>query len=233
MKRSRHYRIGLQDKCFGTKVFWQWFSLGAFKAFILMYICLFAQEIALRPDGGNTSLYPSGAVIYAGVVIIANHKLLIAYNTHHLLGFLISIVSITLYFVVFAFESLTFVQFDNVLGTFVPTFTHPMTYFGLLFVVWVNYMLDRIFDFVGQMLDEREENRKKNIVELPESASAFNPLLLSSDRNSSRSSIHRHNLEEKPHTGFAFAEENNPNPELFERVRTSTRQRMRKDKTEQ
>jgi hypothetical protein len=42
MKRSRHYRIGLQDKCFGTKVFWQWFSLGAFKAFILMYICLFA-----------------------------------------------------------------------------------------------------------------------------------------------------------------------------------------------
>lgn len=48
-----------------------------------------------------------------------------------------------------------FIKFDSVLGIFEPTFTHPMTYFGLLFVIWVNYMLEKVFDYIGEVLDER------------------------------------------------------------------------------
>jgi len=42
LKNSKLYRIGMQDRCFGTKVFWQWFSLGALQAFIVMFMCLYA-----------------------------------------------------------------------------------------------------------------------------------------------------------------------------------------------
>ena len=72
LTNSKYYAIGLYDRCFGTKVFWQWFSLGAFHALVLMYICIYSQESTLWSDGSMTSLWTSGSLVYAGVVIIAN-----------------------------------------------------------------------------------------------------------------------------------------------------------------
>jgi hypothetical protein len=48
-------------------------------------------------------------------------------------------------------------------------------------------------------------------------------------RDSSRSST-RHNLEDQAHTGFAYAEENNPNPALFEMTRKATLRRVSEKK---
>jgi magnesium-transporting ATPase (P-type) len=41
LSNTKHYEIGLKDKCFGTKVFWQWLSLGALKALMLTWICFY------------------------------------------------------------------------------------------------------------------------------------------------------------------------------------------------
>ena len=46
LTNTKHYRIGLKDQCFGTAVFWRWFTLGAVKALILMYICLYAMDLS-------------------------------------------------------------------------------------------------------------------------------------------------------------------------------------------
>lgn len=177
--------------------------------------------MAVRPSGGNTSLYPSGCVVYLAVVFIANHKLLINTNLYHVVGVLLIIFSIASYFGILAIESTKFINFEATLGIFEPTMSHPMTWLGLLLVVWINYALDKIFDFIGQLQDSQE---KENITEITD----YVPLKGGeerSSRTSSRSSTRR-NLEEQGHTGFAYAEENNPNPALFEVTRKNTLNRL-------
>lgn len=41
LANTKHYEIGLKDKCFGTLVFWKWFGLGALKAFIITWVCFY------------------------------------------------------------------------------------------------------------------------------------------------------------------------------------------------
>ena len=223
LENTKHYEIGLKDKCFGTKVFWQWFGLGALKALIITWICYYAQEIAFRPSGGNTSLFPSGCVVYLAVVLVANHKLLINSNIHHFLGVLMIILSAASFFVVLFIENLKELGFDSVLVIFAPTMQHPMTWLGIFLVLWVNYALDKIFEAIGDFFASREDQFRDNVVEI--TAFARVPGHERSSMASSQSSSRR-NLDEQPHTGYAYAEENNPNPALFEYVRKTTQLRV-------
>ena len=122
-----------------------------------MYICLYAMDIALRPDGSMLSLWPEGCIVYAGVVIIANHKLFLEFNYISYHGVVLIVLSILLYFVALAFENIPFISFDSVLGIFVPIFTSPVTYFALFLMTIVNYVLDRISWYVDEMITMREE----------------------------------------------------------------------------
>jgi magnesium-transporting ATPase (P-type) len=149
LTNTEHYEIGLKDKCFGTKVFWQWFGLGALKAFMVTWICFYAYEASFRPSGGNSSLYPSGCVVYMAVVFIANLKLFINTNLHHVFGVILVAFSIASYFAILAIENTKLLSFESMLGIFIPIMQHPMTWLTLLFVVWMNYAFDRVFDYIG------------------------------------------------------------------------------------
>jgi len=165
LTNTKHYRIGLKDQCFGTAVFWRWFTLGAIKALILMYVCLYAMDISMRPDGHMLGLWPEGAIVYAGVVLIANHKLFLEFNYISYHGPVLLIISASLYFGFLAFESVPAINFDSTLGIFGPIFSSPLTYFALFFVVVVNYVLDRIIFYILTIVEERELEREK-IVEI-------------------------------------------------------------------
>jgi hypothetical protein len=123
------------------------------------------MDISMRPDGHMLGLWPEGAIVYAGVVLIANHKLFLEFNYISYHGPVLLIISASLYFGFLAFESVPAINFDSTLGIFGPIFSSPLTYFALFFVVVVNYMLDRIIFYVLTILDERELEREK-IVEI-------------------------------------------------------------------
>jgi len=76
------YEIGLKNKCFGTRVFWLWFANGAFSAAVVMFVGLYAIEVSLDEDGKTNGLYIAGSVVYGGVVIIANMKILNSLNIY-------------------------------------------------------------------------------------------------------------------------------------------------------
>jgi len=177
--------------------------------------------MAVRPFGGNTSLYPSGCVVYMAVVFVANQKLLLNTNLYHIVGVVLIIFSVASYFAILFILNTRFINFEATLGIFEPIMSHPMTWLGLLFVIWINYALDKIFDFIGYLFDSKQQ---ENITEITD----YVPLKAGEERTSrtsSRSSTRR-NLEEQGHTGFAYAEENNPNPALFEITRKNTNNRL-------
>ena len=67
------------------------------------------------------------------------------------------VLSIASYFLVLFVENLKFLAFDSVVGIFVPTMQHPMTWLSLFLVAWVNYALDKIFELIGDYYDSRED----------------------------------------------------------------------------
>ena len=131
--------------------------MGALKALIITWACFYVQENAIKPSGGNSSLYQSGSVVYLAVVFVANHKLFINSNIYHVLGVIMIVLSIASYFLVLFVENLKFLAFDSVVGIFVPTMQHPMTWLSLFLVAWVNYALDKIFELIGDYYDSRED----------------------------------------------------------------------------
>ena len=158
------------------------------------------------------------------MVLIVNQKLLINSYIYHVLGIALIVLSVASFFVILYIENLQFLPFESLIGVFTPTMVHPMTWLGVFFAVWVNYALDKIFDLIGHFLDSREDQFKDNVVEI----TGYGPLAGGEEgisRDSSRSSTRR-NLEEQAHTGFAYAEENNPNPALFETTRKASQRKV-------
>ena len=88
--------------------------------------------------------------------------------------------------------------------------SYPMAYFAFIFIIWTAYAVDVIFRYVGEYLDEKQA--RDNIYDVVE----YTPYTALAEE---RVSLHSAGHEEK-YTGFAYSEENNPNPELFNRVRT-------------
>jgi len=80
LTNPKAYDIGLKNKCFGTRVFWLWFANGAFSAAVVMFVGLYAMEVSLDEEGKTNGLYIAGSVVYGGVVIIANMKILNSLN---------------------------------------------------------------------------------------------------------------------------------------------------------
>lgn len=98
-------------------------------------VCLYALEVTLHPLGLTLSLWPSGAVVYGAVVIVANIKLYNAYNNINVIGVVFVVLSIVLYFLIFLVETAKFLKIDSMMGIFDETMSHPITYMGLIFCI--------------------------------------------------------------------------------------------------
>lgn len=65
-----------------------------------MFIGLYCMERAVDVEGTTNGLYLAGSVVYAGVVIIANMKILTSLNNFHIWAELLIFGSIFTYFFV-------------------------------------------------------------------------------------------------------------------------------------
>ena len=142
LKRPLSYKIGLKHKLFGTKVFWQWFSYGALQALILTTICFKSQQFNPLQDGRYFDLWMSGSVVYAGVITIANLKILSSFNAFMVVGELIIFIMIFDYVAVFYIESLI-PKVHQLFGTFEIVMNNPPFYLCLIFCVGLLYTFDR------------------------------------------------------------------------------------------
>ena len=119
--------------------------------------------MTLLPDGTLPNLWASGILVYAGVVLVANYQLLLAYNNYTLFGVVLSLLSILLFFFVFFLESMHQLKFHQMMGLYSHVMNNPLSYFALLFLIVFIYGLEKIFGLVGQILDKRQ--RQRDLVE--------------------------------------------------------------------
>ena len=61
------YAIGFRKECFGTRVFWYWFTYGGVQALAILYFCFYVIDL------NDPSIYKSGAVVLGAVVLVVNY----------------------------------------------------------------------------------------------------------------------------------------------------------------
>lgn len=68
------YDIGLMNKCFSVRIFWKWVISGSIQALALVIFTfvVFEGMSSSNSSGSYSSLWLSGTITYAGVVILAN-----------------------------------------------------------------------------------------------------------------------------------------------------------------
>jgi len=164
LRRPGLYQIGLRSECFGTKIFWKWIGYGAFQALIILCICLIAFDLSVTPEGMTTGLWVSGAVVYAGIVLVANVKLLDSMSTHDGWGDLMCVASIVAYWVVL-FVMSRVPKIATLYGVFDIVLANPVTYFSQLFVmssIWsIDLMIFHTKEFVKVLMMNKEQREAR------------------------------------------------------------------------
>jgi magnesium-transporting ATPase (P-type) len=157
LTNSKLYVIGLKNRCYGTRVFWQWFSLGAFQAFILLYICLYSQEVTIQSDGLQSTLWPSGVLIYAGVVIVANFQLYLAFNNISPFGVTLVLLSVACFLGFLAIESMQAIGIESMIGVCKMVLSNPLSYFAIAFLLIFVYGFEVVSGMIGQHMIRNQE----------------------------------------------------------------------------
>ena len=166
-----------------------------------MYVGLYAVDPLL------SSLWASGSVVYASVVVTVNLKILTHCHNYNPLMVALPLLSILCYFLCFYLENLPFLHIQSLAGTFRPTMGSLVTYLALLWCALQVSALDAVLQqlhnlwrFVtGQKLVEIEP------IEPPVKVQHAATTASDVSRITSAADMGRH-------SGFAYSEENNPNP---------------------
>ena len=76
MSDPKLYKIGLREECFSVRIFWGWIVYAAFYAIVLLFTNFYVISVMVAYNGQESSFWVAGSVLYFGVVIVANLKLL-------------------------------------------------------------------------------------------------------------------------------------------------------------
>ena len=105
INNPKYYIQGIYNKCFNIKRFIKFFVMGFLEGLII-FILSHYSFLKGNFDGGNNDFYSIGTIILAGVIIIANIKVLLDMSFYDYFSILIIILSILLYFIsIYIFSS--------------------------------------------------------------------------------------------------------------------------------
>lgn len=124
-----------------------------------MFIGLYCIERGLDEDGLNNGLFLAGSVVYAGVVMIANMKILGSFNIFQFWGELLVVLSILSYFIVLTVMDKIRISPD-LIGVAGMMLTQPTTYFSLFFMLFLTFTVDKISQALVDYFVELNDNRQ-------------------------------------------------------------------------
>ena len=107
-----HYIQGLIGKLFHSIRFWKWVLYGAFQGLILFFFYFFSFYDMESENGKGHTLWSIGSMVYFGVVIIVNLRILYSTSNHNFISGILFILSILSYFFV-VFIMSKFSVFEN------------------------------------------------------------------------------------------------------------------------
>jgi len=140
MTDNKHYRIGLENKCFSGKILIKWVVKSLCHCLLIYLICYQALSDPAQHLGGEVDgylgkdlgLWTAGHATYCAAVLIANFVML---YEHHTIDFVVvagQIVAIGSFFLIFWLESNpNIIRFDVLIGVFSILFSQYVTWISI------------------------------------------------------------------------------------------------------
>ena len=104
MNNPKYYIQGIYNKCFHFKRFYKFFGMGALEGLIIFLLSHYFYNKG-NHDGGTNDFYAVGTIILAGVIVIANLKVLLDLFFYDIYCLIFIFLSVILYFVSIAIFS--------------------------------------------------------------------------------------------------------------------------------
>lgn len=121
-------------------MFWRWIFYGIWQGALVLFIGFYCMEDVNGYTGLTGSYLTDGQFVYMCVVTLVNLKILTNSNTQSFWSVFFSLLSILIF--VFQFWLLNLWPADDVYQVWVSVFTHPLFFFGLLFVGGAMLLVD-------------------------------------------------------------------------------------------
>jgi hypothetical protein len=90
----------------------------------------------------------SGQVVLGAVIMVVNLMVIAQMNKYHLIGIILPLLSILVYFLIFYLMNLKLYKSDTLYGTFSYEMSEPLTYLGLFLVGGVLFSTENIFTII-------------------------------------------------------------------------------------
>ena len=136
------YSIGQNSECYSMKLLVLTLVKGIFHALLItMFVFVSLNGVAITEEGYNGSLWFSGTLLYAIVVIIANMWIFQRTNSHTVVSFILIYGSFMIFFLWWWFENL-YPAFPELYGIFNDILGQGKAWLVILLSVWFNYAWD-------------------------------------------------------------------------------------------
>ena len=90
----------------------------------------------------------SGQVVLGAVIMVVNLMVIAQMNKYHLIGIILPLLSILVYFLIFYLMNLKLYKSDTLYGTFSYEMSEPLTYLGFFLVGGVLFSTENIFTII-------------------------------------------------------------------------------------
>lgn len=124
-----------------------------------MLICIYA--VSESGIGSlSESLWLSGCLVYASVVLVANFKLFLAFNNITLVGLVLIVLSILMFFFFMAFED-GVLRITEIRGLTSLLLSSGLTYFAMGFMLVFVYAHHKLSFHLSEYLSDKKSAKKE------------------------------------------------------------------------
>ena len=100
-----HYRLGMENRCFSTTIFWRWLIYAFFQAIMVLYFGLIFPCNTLTASGKDYFFWDGGHFVYMLCIFLVSFVLLKMTNNHTVFGSILLFLSASSFFWVFYLET--------------------------------------------------------------------------------------------------------------------------------
>ena len=151
---ENHYIQGIINKLFHTQRFWKWVISGALQGLVLFFFYFFTFK-GIETTGQSQGLWSIGSMVYFGIVIVANLRLVYSTNNHTYISFGLAVFSIISYFlVIFVMSFFPFFEnFNNFLMIVNSVKFYVVTLMVCVLIFVIDNGVSKMFNLFGCVKD--------------------------------------------------------------------------------
>lgn len=167
LENPKHYRLGLQNRCFHPVLFWSWYFMATVQGGLLLYLTFWTlddsngSQLEILSDGNQQSKVISGDLtldglfIFEAIVFLVNIKIMFQTYKYTFYSFFWQIGSILNFFIIFTI--LNYMESGSLYQMMPKLFSFKNSYFLLFFIVssyvLVEFGISVVDDLIQEHLD--------------------------------------------------------------------------------